>query len=161
MKKEISWKGLVKQVSDKHKKSGKSFDFKNVLRDAGDEWEKIKAGNHPDYVVGKSAPAASTKRNGKSAAAKTMKKNKKSSSASASAAAAGCDMKEIMSKCKLCKSCQAKVKKVIGGQSGGKLSPLSPDNYAPAQAPAPAQVQVKAPSAAPAPQAQAQTQAKA
>jgi hypothetical protein len=157
MKKEISWKGLVKQVSDKHKKSGKSFDFKNVLRDAGDEWEKIKAGNHPDYVVGKSAPAAaSTKRNGKSAAAKTMKKNKKSSS-SASAAAAGCDMKEIMSKCKLCKSCQAKVKKVIGGQSGGKLSPLSPDNYAPA--PAPAQVQVKAPAAAPAPQAQ--TQAKA
>ena len=77
MKKEISWKGLVKQVSDKHKKSGKSFDFKNVLSDAGDEWKKIKSGNHPDYVVGKSAPAAaSTKKSGKSAAAKTMKKSK-------------------------------------------------------------------------------------
>ena len=123
MKKEISWKGLVKLTADKHKKSGKSFDFKNVLGDAGVEWKKIKSGNHPDYVVGKSAP---TKRKGKSAAAsKTIKKSKSKSSS-------GCDMKEIISKCKLCKSCQAKVKKVIGGQSGGSngLTPLSPDNFA-------------------------------
>jgi hypothetical protein len=122
MKKEISWKGLVKKTADNHKKSGKSFDFKTVLSDAGAEWKKVKSGNHPDYVVGKSAP---TKRNGKSAAAKTMKKSKSNSSS-------GCDMKEIMSKCKLCKSCQAKVKKVIGGQSGGSsgLFALSPDNFA-------------------------------
>lgn len=130
MKKEISWKGLVKLTADKHKKSGKPFDFKTVLSDAGAEWKKIKSGNHSEYVVGKSAP---TKRKGKSAAAsKTMKKSKSKSSS-------GCDMKEIMSKCKLCKSCQAKVKKVIGGQSGGSsgLFALSPDNFA-ANGPSPA-----------------------
>jgi hypothetical protein len=145
MKKEISWKGLVKITADKHKKSGKSFDFKDVLTDAGDEWKKIKTGNHPDYVVGKSAPAAgksatksnkkSEKKSGKS---KTMKKSK-----SSAAASSGCDMKEIMSKCKLCKSCEAKVKKVIGGQSGGShgLFKLSPDNFSEvgqAKAPVPA-----------------------
>lgn len=128
MKKEISWKGLVKLTADKHKKSGKPFDFKTVLSDAGAEWKKIKSGNHPDYVVGKSAP---TKRKGKSAdASKTMKKSKSKSASMSSSS--GCDMKEIMSKCKLCKSCQAKVKKVIGGQSGGSsgLFALSPDNFA-------------------------------
>jgi hypothetical protein len=126
MKKEISWKGLVKKTADNHKKSGKSFDFKTVLSDAGAEWKKVKSGNHPDYVVGKSAP---TKRKGKSAASKTMKKSKSNSKSSSSS---GCDMKEIMSKCKLCKSCQGKVKKVIGGQSGGSngLFALSPDNFA-------------------------------
>ena len=48
MKKEISWKGLVKKTADNHKKSGKSFDFKTVLIDAGAEWKKVKSGNHPD-----------------------------------------------------------------------------------------------------------------
>jgi hypothetical protein len=39
-------------------------------------------------------------------------------------------MNEIMSK--LCKSCKSKVKKVVGGQSGGSsgLFALSPDNFA-------------------------------
>ena len=138
MKKEISWKGLVKKTADNHKKSGKSFDFKTVLSDAGAEWKKVKSGNHPDYVVGKSAP---TKKKGKSASAKTMKKSKSASASKSSSS--GCDMKEIMSKCKLCKSCQAKVKKVIGGQSGGSsgLFALSPDNFAangPSAGPAPA-----------------------
>ena len=63
MKKEISWKDLVKKTAENHKKSG-TFDFKNVLADAGKEWKDIKSGKHSEYVQGKSSP--STRKNKKS-----------------------------------------------------------------------------------------------
>ena len=120
MKKEISWKDLVKKTANEHKKSG-TFDFKNVLAEACKEWKNIKSGKHPEYIQGKSA----TRKN------KTSKKSsKKSMKASAAAAShSDCDAEMILSKKILCKSCTGKVQKLMKKQSGGKNSALSPDDY--------------------------------
>ena len=160
MKKEISWKDLVKKTAEKHKKSGKSFDFKQVLSDSGEEWKKIKSGNHAEYIQGKSS-ASSTRKNKSSK--KSSKKEKKSRKASHGKVSHGkeihgnCDAEMILEKANLCKSCEHKVEKLMKKQSGGKNSGLSPADYqssaqaaqsrAPVQAPAP--VQAQAPAAAP------------
>ena len=124
MKKEISWKDLVKKTAEKHKKSGKSFDFKDVLADSGKEWDMIKSGKHEEYVQGKSS--AVTRKNKPS-----NKKEKKSSKKSMkNASHEDCDAEMILSKNILCKSCKGKVQKLVKNQSGGsKLSALSPSEY--------------------------------
>ena len=118
MKKEISWKGLVKKTAENHKKSG-TFDFKTVLADAGKEWKDIKAGKHSEYVQGKSSP--STRKNKKSSSSKKTKSNKVSSSHS------DCDAEMILSKNILCKTCKGKVQKLMKKQGGG--GDLSPSEY--------------------------------
>ena len=133
MKKEISWKDLVKKTADKHKKSG-TFDFKNVLADAGKEWEDIKSGKHAEYIQGKSVAAAGTRKNkkvSKSVSVSKSKSKKVSISASKSKSKkdnemsqhSDCDAEMILSKNILCKSCTGKVQKLMKKQSGGNLSP--------------------------------------
>ena len=121
MKKEISWKDLVKKTANEHKKSG-TFDFKNVLAEACKEWKNIKSGKHPEYIQGKSSSA--TRKN------KTSKKSsKKSMKASAAASHSDCDAEMILSKKILCKSCTGKVQKLMKKQSGGKNHQMSPSEY--------------------------------
>jgi hypothetical protein len=170
MKKEISWKDLVKKTAEKHKKSGKSFDFKDVLADSGKEWKMIKSGKHEEYVQGKSSPVTRKNKPSNKKEKKSSKKSMKNSSHE------DCDAEMILSKNILCKSCKVKVEKLVKTQSGGskllqlspseykskggKLSELSPSEYtssaqnaqaqapaaqAQAQAPAPAAQAVKAP----------------
>lgn len=133
MKKEISWKDLVKKTADKHKKSG-TFDFKNVLADAGKEWEDIKSGKHAEYIQGKSVAAAGTRKNKKVSKSVSVSKSKsisvsKSKSKSKSkkdnemSQHSDCDAEMILSKNILCKSCTGKVQKLMKKQSGGNLSP--------------------------------------
>ena len=127
MKKEILWKDLVKKTADKHKKSG-TFDFKNVLADAGKEWEDIKSGKHAEYIQGKSVAAAGTRKNKKVSKSKSKKvsisasksKSKKDNEMSQHS---DCDAEIILSKNILCKSCTGKVQKLMKKQSGGNLSP--------------------------------------
>ena len=156
MKKEISWKGLVKKTAEKHKKSG-TFDFKTVLAEAGKEWKDVKSGKHEEYIQGKSSPSSSTRKSSSS-----TKKSKTSSKKTMKVSPHGdCDAQMILSKNILCKSCTGKVQKLMKKQSGGgdlspseykssggKNSALSPSEYnaAPAQAAA-------APAPAPAPAA--------
>lgn len=190
MKKEISWRGLVKAIADKHKKENGEVDFKNVLEAAGKEWKSIKDGTHEEYIVGKSAETRKKTKAKPEAGSKAEKKSKKSATKKAkknshdhdSDSDNECDAEMILSKNILCKSCKSKVqklvKKSVGGSalapseyssSGGKLFSLSPSDYsssakapaqAPAQAPAPAPAQAPAPEKAPA-QAPVQAPAKA
>jgi hypothetical protein len=144
MKKEISWKGLVKKTAENHKKSG-TFDFKTVLADAGKEWKDIKAGKHSEYVQGKSSP--STRKNKKSSSPSSSS-SKKTKSNKVSSSHSDCDAEMILSKNILCKTCKGKVQKLMkkqggGGDlspseyksSGGKNSALSPSEYNAAAAP--------------------------
>ena len=146
MKKEISWKGLVKKTAENHKKSG-TFDFKTVLADAGKEWKDIKAGKHSEYVQGKSSP--STRKNKKSSSPSSSS-SKKTKSNKVSSSHSDCDAEMILSKNILCKTCKGKVQKLMkkqggGGDlspseyksSGGKNSALSPSEYNAAAAAAP------------------------
>jgi hypothetical protein len=131
MKKEISWKGLVKKTAENHKKSG-TFDFKTVLADAGKEWKDIKSGKHSEYVQGTSSP--STRKNKKSSSKKT-KSNKVSSHKVSShkvsshkvSSHSDCDAEMILSKNILCKTCKGKVQKLMKKQGGG--GDLSPSEY--------------------------------
>lgn len=110
MKKEISWKDLVKKTADKHKKSG-TFDFKNVLADAGKEWEDIKSGKHAEYIQGKSVAAAGTRKNKKVSKSKSESKSKsKSKKNKEMSQHSDCDAEMILSKNILCKSCTVKSK---------------------------------------------------
>lgn len=167
MKKEISWRGLVKATADKHKKEKGEVDFKNVLEDAGKEWKSIKSGTHEEYVVGKSTETRKNKSKSKSEKAKPLKANKSkktkknshSHDDSDSESDNECDAEMILSKNILCKSCKSKVQKLVkksGGSSlspsnysscGGRLSALSPSDYSSsaqqAQAQAPAQAPVQ------------------
>ena len=125
MKKEISWKDLVKKTANEHKKSG-TFDFKNVLAEAGKEWENIKSGKHLEYIQGKSSSSATRKnKNSK----KEKKSSKKSMKASAAVSHSDCDAEMILSKKILCKSCTGKVMKLMKKQSGGKNHEMSPSEY--------------------------------
>lgn len=124
MKKEISWKDLVKKTANEHKKSG-TFDFKNVLSEAGKEWENIKSGKHLEYIQGKSSSATRKNKTSK----KEKKSSKKSIKASAAASHSDCDAEMILSKKILCKSCTGKVQKLMKKQSGGKNHEMSPSEY--------------------------------
>lgn len=120
MKKEISWKELVKKTADKHKKSG-TFDFKTVLSDAGKEWEEIKAGKHEEYIQGK-GKATLKKKSSKSKSKSVKAKSSKSKSAKESV-----DAEMILSKNILCKSCKGKVEKLCKKQSGGNEAAAQPE----------------------------------
>ena len=60
-KKAVSWIEFVK--IKKKENTGKHL--KEVLKMAGDEWKKVKAGSHSDYVVGKSPPMTRKKKSNK------------------------------------------------------------------------------------------------
>ena len=102
MKKEITWIGLVKETSDKLKKSGDTGGLKQAIKESKSVWTDIKSGKHPQYVQGK----ATRKPSKKGKKSKTAKKGRTSSNVDV-------DAKEILAKCKVCVKCQKKIFKYM------------------------------------------------
>ena len=69
-KKEISYRELLGKVSSIIKKeaaeAGEKFDIKKVGKATSERWKKVKAGNDPEFVQGKSAPVTRKKKSKKS-----------------------------------------------------------------------------------------------
>ena len=70
-KKSVSWIEFVKIK----KGENKGMHLKEVLKMAGDEWKKIKAGTHEKYTQGKSAPRTRKKSKGCKKGKKTKGSN--------------------------------------------------------------------------------------
>jgi hypothetical protein len=64
MKKEVSYRELMeivmRDIKEKNNKSGNKFEAKDAMREVADEWKKVKAGQHPEYIA-KVSGSASTK----------------------------------------------------------------------------------------------------
>lgn len=111
-KTEISYRELMGKVSAQIKKeadaSGEKFDVSKVAKAASARWSKIKAGNDPDFVQGKSKP---TKRK-----SKTAKKGKKSKMHDESAKYTHhhhMSAQVILDKVDLCDDCREKIKEFM------------------------------------------------
>lgn len=53
VKKPMSWIDVVTKQIDVARKNGRKAGVRDVLPEAKKEWQKIKSGTHPDYVLGK------------------------------------------------------------------------------------------------------------
>ena len=96
MKKEISWKELIKKVSLEQQGKGVFNGLKGVFGIAKQEWEKIKSGKHELYSVKKEEKhdsSSKSKKSSKSAIKNKTIKNK------------GEKKLVLCDKCKLCDAC--------------------------------------------------------
>ena len=62
MKKEITWKDLIKRISLEQKSKGTFRGLKYVFGVAKKEWSTIKSGNHGLFSVGKGTNKSTTTR---------------------------------------------------------------------------------------------------
>lgn len=98
-KKPVSWIEFVKIK----KGENKGLHLKEVLKMAGDEWKKVKAGTHSKYTQGKSAPRTRKKSKG-------CKKGKKAQASSSDDDAHDGAATRKSHKCKCCAKLRKEIK---------------------------------------------------
>tara|TARA_B110000483_G_scaffold230725_1_gene296247 strand:- start:4763 stop:5104 length:342 start_codon:yes stop_codon:yes gene_type:complete len=107
-KKEISWIGLIKVLSDERKKQGEPAGVKDVMDEAKSEWVTIKKGNHDKYIKGtpKGTPKGTRKKGKKGKKGKKCKTSKSKQDIHLSA-------KHVLDNCGLCTDCMKEIKDCI------------------------------------------------
>lgn len=107
-KTEISYRELMGKVSAKLKKeadaAGEKFDVSKVAKAASARWSKIKAGNDPEFVKGKSAPVKRKSKKEKKHHKKESNKEHHHHHISA---------QTILDKVDLCDSCREKIQEFM------------------------------------------------